>query len=187
MKKLTLIFAVLLAFVFVLPSVSEARRNEKEGTVEEVEALLNSHQIGVWVEGEVLGDLLLSTRGRIDLVYIDDKMSDAIGSVRTLPVWFDDLNQYHGSEKAEKKALFFVQLDVHKPWKFDIKSMKIGDYSVKDEDIVTGSWRNPEGELPSESKWTFAFAVPEKYVKKNRNKVIKISYGKDAVEWKVPR
>ncbi|MEG1501873.1 MAG: hypothetical protein RR272_04665 [Synergistaceae bacterium] len=172
---------VALAFIIVVLIQTQAIAKMSDGLA----ALLNERQTNIWVEGEFLGDFILGSRGRIEFIYLDEKLSRAIAEEHTLAQWVDELNQYFGSPATEKKALFLVQLEVNKPWSFNVSDLVIGDYKPKKEDIISLSWRNPDETLQSETKWQFAFVVPESIVYKNKS--IKLGYKEDVTEWKIPQ
>ena len=116
MKK-TLLYGLAVIVTLALASCAFAARISPD-----VAKLLDSRQINCWVEGELLGDIVLGSRGSIQFIYLDEAMSLAIRDDHTLAPWVDDMNQYYGSAGTNKKALFVVQLESNKPWNVEISN-----------------------------------------------------------------
>ena len=176
----TLLYGLAVIVTLALASCAFAARISPD-----VAKLLDSRQINCWVEGELLGDIVLGSRGSIQFIYLDEAMSLAIRDDHTLAPWVDDMNQYYGSAGTNKKALFVVQLESNKPWNVEISKFKVGNYSPKMEDILSPSWRNPIGSLASGEKGQFAFVVPITELKSGTE--IMVGYGDDLVKWRVPK
>lgn len=179
MKKVILCSVFLIVSLFFAGIASAARLSE------ELVKLLESHQVNCWVEGEIMGDLILGARGSIQFIYLDEPMSLAIREDKKLAPWVDDINQYYGSPGTAGKALFVVQIQSNKPWDVEISKFKVGNYNPKIEDVLTPSWRNPIGSLQSGEKGQFAFVVPKSELKKGKE--IEIGYDKDILKWSVPK
>lgn len=176
----TYLYVLTVIAIFALASCAAAARISPD-----VAKLLDARQINCWVEGEMLGDMVLGSRGSIQFIYLDEAMSLAIRADHTLAPWVDDMNQYYGSAGTNKKALFVVQLESNKPWNVEISQFKVGSYSPKMEDVLSPSWKNPIGSLQSGEKGQFAFVVPITELKKGTE--IMIGYGNDLVKWRVPK
>ena len=69
MKKVMLCSVFLIVSLFFAGIASAARLSE------ELVKLLESHQVNCWVEGEIMGDLILGARGSIQFIYLDEPMS----------------------------------------------------------------------------------------------------------------
>ena len=128
-----------------------------EANQNDINSLLEERQTDCWVEGERLGELILGSRGTIQFIYLDAKLSKAISTEQGLAPWVDDLNQYYGSPETRKKVLFIVNLEA----------------------------KNPFGTVDAGTSWQFAFVVPQDKVKPGTE--IMVGYGDDLIKWKVPK
>lgn len=156
-----------------------------ESGQDELKALLDERQIDCWVEGEAFGDLILGSRGTIQFIYIDGKLSKTISAEHTLAPWVDDLNQYYGSPGTKNKVLFIANLEANKPWTVEEKKISVGGYSLTKGDVISSSWKNPFGTVDAGTTWHFAFVVPREYV--SPGKEILVGYDEDLIKWKVPK
>ncbi|MDO5563129.1 MAG: hypothetical protein Q4F74_05890 [Synergistaceae bacterium] len=151
----------------------------------DVEGLLKDRQSICWVEGTVMGDMVLGARGTVQFIYLDEALSRAIVENNQLAPWVDDLNQYFGSERTNKKELFLIQVETYKPWNVDISKFIIGNYHPTIDDVLSPSVTRPLGNLESGLKLQMAVVVPQSEVKPG--KTVKLGYDKDTVEWKAPK
>ncbi|MDD4159366.1 MAG: hypothetical protein PHO18_00295 [Synergistaceae bacterium] len=182
MKRKSLFLLVLLfAFSIVAYPVSlpaGAGQND-------INTLLEERQIDCWVEGELFGDLILGSRGTIQFIYLDSKLSKAISGEQGLAPWVDDLNQYFGSPETKKKVLFIANLEANKPWTVEEGKISVGGYYLTQKDVISSSWRNPFGTVDAGTNWQFAFVVPQEKVRHGTE--IMVGYGDDLIKWRVPK
>ncbi|MDO5114700.1 MAG: hypothetical protein Q4D58_01245 [Synergistaceae bacterium] len=150
-----------------------------------LEELLEVRQSDIWIEGERLGDMMLGSRGTMQLIYVDKTLSDHITGNSRLQQWVYEMAQYFGSEAARKKALFIAHIETYKPWDFDYTKVFVGGYHLKKADILSPSMTNPFGPLASEEKGHFAFVVPASELKKGET--IELGYGEYSEKWNVPK
>lgn len=127
MKRKYLLFPILLLTLCIILSPASFKA---EAAQKDLETLLDERQIDCWVEGEVFGDLILGSRGTIQFIYIDAKLSKAISAEQGLAPWVDDLNQYYGSPETKKKVLFIANLEANKPWTVEEQKISIGGYNL---------------------------------------------------------
>ncbi len=182
-KRKYLLFPVLLLTLCIVlsPALFKAEAAEQK----DLNALLEERQIDCWVEGEVFGDLILGSRGTIQFIYLDAKLSKAISAEQGLAPWVDDLNQYYGSPETKKKVLFIANLEANKPWTVEEKKISVGGYNLTKKDVICSSWKNPFGTVDAGTTWQFAFVVPQEYAKPGKE--ITVGYGEDLIKWKVPK
>lgn len=158
--------------------------------------LLDARTSVCWVEGEVFDGLVLGARGSIEFVYIDltmttemarqrKRFNDAAISSYPYAPWLEDGHLYFGNPEAKGKALFLAYVMTKKPWDFDLTQVYVGGYHLKKNDILTPSWTNPFGELPSDLEGWFAFVVPKSEVKAGQT--VRLGYGNYGVDWKAPK
>ncbi|MCE5201885.1 MAG: hypothetical protein LLF78_05165 [Synergistaceae bacterium] len=182
MKKMSIGF---LLGIFIIVLSASAALAIKAPTSEITAGLLEERQIDCWVEGEVFGDLVIGSRGSIQFIYLDAKLSRAISEEHSLAPWVDDFNQYFGTPETANKALFIAQLEANKPWDVKAEYIRVGDYNLNKDDIISPSWKNPFGSIDPGDKWQFAFVVPMSELKKGEE--IMVGYGDDLVKWRVPK
>lgn len=185
MKKFFAAVAVVMLVMLVTlvaPHYAFAERNEKTADVTD---LIDARQVDVYVEGTVMGELVLGSRGVLTLIYVDQKLSQSIASDGSLEHWVRTMGQYFGTDATRGKAVFIAHLDAFKPWDFDPTKIFVGGYHVQKDDVLSPSATNPFGQLASKSEGVFAFAVPASEVKVGKE--IQLGYGDDAITWKVPK
>jgi hypothetical protein len=156
-----------------------------EADQNDINSLLEERQIDCWVEGELFGELILGSRGTIQFIYLDAKLSKAISTEHSLAPWVDDLNQYYGSPETRKKVLFIVNLEANKLWTVEEEKISVGGYHLTKTDVISSSWKNPFGTVDAGTSWQFAFVVPQDKVKPGTE--IMVGYGDDLIKWKVPK
>ena len=181
--KRKFLFLLLLLFTFTIIACTVSFRGEAAQS--DFNSLLDARQIDCWVEGELLGDLVLGSRGTIQFIYLDAKLSKAISDEQGLASWVDDLNQYYGSPDTRKKVLFIANLEANKPWTVEEGKISVGGYYLTEKDVVSSSWKNPFGTVDAGTNWQFAFVVPREKVKPGSE--IMVGYGEDLIKWKVPK
>lgn len=139
----------------------------------------------IWIEGEMLGDMILGAKGQLTFVCMDSKACRwAAGNRGSIPEWLSWNLQHRTAAEKEKKALFLLRYKAIKNWNFDPKEIKIGGYSLKEEDLVTRNELRVTGDLPPDTKGTLALLVPPEYLKPGST--IALSYGPWAKDWTVP-
>jgi len=180
-RKILFFSMLLLTFTIIAYPLSfraEANQND-------INSLLEERQTDCWVEGERLGELILGSRGTIQFIYLDAKLSKAISTEQGLAPWVDDLNQYYGSPETRKKVLFIVNLEANKLWTVEEEKISVGGYHLTKTDVISSSWKNPFGTVDAGTSWQFAFVVPQDKVKPGTE--IMVGYGDDLIKWKVPK
>ncbi len=151
-RKIFFLLMLLLSFAIIGCQVSF----RADASTNDLNSLLDERQTDCWVEGELFGDLVLGSRGTIQFIYLDAKLSKAISAEQGLAPWVDDLNQYYGSPETRKKALFIANLEANKPWTVEEQKISIGGYHLTKKTsypqagrILSGLWMQvPAGSLP---------------------------------------
>lgn len=174
LQGLALILA-LFGFILMLAGTAGAADLQK---------LMDQRTARLWLEGQMLGDMVIGARADLNFVYVDRKLARAATDDPEAPQWLRWHAQHYGSPEAKKKALFVLRFETRKPWDFQVSELKIGDYAVREEDVLTRSKFTPSGPLPSGTKGTLAFVVPLDALAKG--KTISLGYGDERVEWKKP-
>lgn len=178
-------FFFLLIFLLIFKIIVCHNYFRAEAAQNDFKSLLDERQIDCWVEGEIFGDIILGSRGTIQFIYLDAKLSKAISAEQALAPWVDDLNQYFGSSETRKKVLFIANLEANKPWTVEEEKISVDGYHLTKKDVVSSSWKNPFGTIDAGTNWHFAFAVPQDRVRPGTE--IMVGYGEDLVKWKVPK
>jgi hypothetical protein len=139
----------------------------------------------IWIEGTALGDMVIGSRAQAAFVYVDGTLSHAVASDPNAPEWLKWHSNHYSDKKLKNRALFIMRYKAIKRWSFSPEMIRIGEYKVTDDDILTSKDFMAVGELPPDSTGTLAFSVPAKYVPKGRN--ILISLGDFSGELNVPK
>jgi len=165
----------------------------------EVETLLQARTVSCHIEGQVLGDLMLNSRGKLTFLYVDRKLADALERLRKAdsltvrssnvpPQIFD----YAAASRRRGRSFFVARVEALKNWDFDSSMVSAGGYSPAREDVLTGVTDNPFREIKfGELKLTggfdayFAFFVPSEYAKPGET--ISLGYADYQTDWPVPR
>ena len=179
------ICALIMSLVFCCAGLANAESTRLRG----IQKLLFPRSVICWVEGTDFGDLILGARGRIDFVCVDRKLGDALSNLTpdgsggdnsyTVPEWLRIYAKDY--TKMPKKTLFVLKIQAHKPWEFDTSALFIGDYRIKNEDIITGVMLDPSFEikgginaLPGDYSGQVSILVPSDLLKKTS---LKVGYG----------
>ena len=154
-----------------------------------IQKLLFPRSVICWVEGTDFGDLVIGARGRIDFVCVDRKLGDALSGLTadssggdnlySVPEWLRVYAKDY--TKEAKKTLFVLKIQSFKPWKFDTSELFIGDYRIKDDDVLTGIMIDPSfeikggvTELPGDYSGQISLLVPSELLKKSS---LSVGYG----------
>ncbi len=153
---------------------------------QDFEVLEKERMTSIWVGGEILGDMVLGAEGQVILLYMDRKACRMAAEQRgSIPEWLSWNLQHEADAIREKKAFFLVRYKAMKNWHFDPEEIKIGEYSLRQEDLVTRKEFRKIGDLSPDTEGTLALLVPSKYVKPGST--VTISYGRWSENWTIPR
>ena len=119
-KRKYLLFPVLLLTLCIVlsPALFKAEAAEQK----DLNALLEERQIDCWVEGEVFGDLILGSRGTIQFIYLDAKLSKAISVEQGLRA--AGRRPEPVLRVARDERTFIANLEANKPWTVEEKKMR---------------------------------------------------------------
>ncbi len=149
-----------------------------------LEDLIAERNARLYLEGQVLGDMVIGARARLDFIYIDRTLAEAAREGGAVPEWLEWNAGYFGSQKSGKDALFLLVFETFKPWTFTPELISVNGKPLGEGDIVTRPEYVPRGDLPSGYKGRFAFTVPGDIV--GPGEEILFSCGQDKVTWVVP-
>lgn len=170
-QGLTLIVAVL-CFILTLAGTAGAAGFEE---------VLGPRTARLWLEGQMFGDMVIGARAELNFVYVDRKLARAVAGDPKAPQWLRWHTQHYGSPEAKGKAFFVLSFETRKPWDFQVTGLRVGSYSLREEDILTRSAFTPTGPLPSGTTGTLAFVVPLDSL--GKGKTVLLGYGEERVEW----
>jgi hypothetical protein len=149
-----------------------------------LEELIADRSARLYLEGQVLGDMVLGARARLDFIYIDRTLADAARESEAVPQWLEWNTSYFGSRKSGGGELFLLVFETFKPWTFEPGMICVNGKPIGTDDIVTRSAYVPHGDLPSDYTGRFAFTVASEFV--GPGKKIVFSCQDDNVTWVVP-
>ena len=148
--------ALLLALLF-LPAEGEA--------AEDLETLLQQRSAVVWVEGQLLGDMMIGAKARLTFIAVDGKLAEAAWSDPFAPEWLKTNVAFSGDRKLRKKKLFIVLVETIRNFTLELPMITIGTHTLSAEDVLTNRHYIPVGDLPPDLTAPFAAAVPAAAVK----------------------
>jgi hypothetical protein len=149
-----------------------------------LEELIADRSARLYLEGQVLGDMVLGARARLDFIYIDRTLADAVKKSGAVPEWLEWNTSYFGSQKSGEGELFLLVFETFKPWTFEPEMIRVNGKPIEKGDIVTRSGYVPHGDLPSDYTGRFVFTVAPESV--GPGKEIVFSCQDDSVTWMVP-
>ena len=89
MKKNKGFAAAILTFIciaFIAAAAFAGDANWEPGQVD-ASTLLDERQTSVWVEGSLLGDMVIGARGALQIIYVDNKLAQAISAYFSMHDW----------------------------------------------------------------------------------------------------
>jgi hypothetical protein len=177
MKRLICICLFLLALC-VLAGDAQAAQPKT------LDQLLAERSANVWVDGQVLGDLVLGARARLTFIYVDTALASAARSDPGSPEWLTWHSRHLGEKTLKGKSLFILRFETFTPWELVPGNLFVGTHGVSSDDLLTMKEYTPTGELPSGFTGTLSFRVPRAVVKAGTE--IAVGYEKEEAKWKVP-
>lgn len=150
----------------------------------DLEALVEERTVTLYPEGQLLGDLVIGARGRIEFVYVDKALAHAIQNTDMAPEWLSWYSRHWGTDKARGKTLFIIRYRANKPWTFNAGDLSVGGRRLERGDILTDKAFIVEGDLPTGTEGILSAAVPLE--KASPGKATTLAYLEDSVEWTVP-
>jgi len=150
----------------------------------DLETLLNDRTCTVWIEGQVLGDMVIGSRAQLAMVYVDSKLAKAAQENHNAPEWLKWHSQHFGSIK-KGYYLFIFRYKTFKPWNFDPELIHVDGVHISKDDIKTRKAFVLQGDVPSEATGTFAALLPLKTFKAGKR--VKAGYDTFQTDWEVPR
>lgn len=140
----------------------------------------------VWVEGQIMGDMVLGAKGKLTFLFMDRRLCDVARVDRgNLPEWLTWNLQYETVARKGKREFFLLRYEAIKNWEFDPTEIKIGGYKLKMSDVVSRKDMINVGPLSSGTVATLAFSMPRSLLKPGRS--LEMAYGEWTTDWIVPR
>lgn len=192
-------FLCKLALLLLL--LSPLRTSEAASRAVDYQALILPRSVNLWIEGDIMDEMVLGARAVLRLVCIDQKLGFALarfspstpmerGTNEGPPAW---LHKYTGNyNKRKGYTLFAAIIEVFKPWDFDTAAININGYVLENADVVTKVLDDPKyelspgkNELQSGFHGYISFYVPSSRVKPGNE--FTIAYGEHSVSLKLPK
>ncbi len=177
MKRLACVYLFLLLLFFLAGNAGAAQPKD-------LDQLLEERSANVWIDGQVLGDLVLGAKARLTFIYVDAALSSAARTNEGSPEWLVWHSRHLGEKNLKGKALFILRFETFTPWELLPGNLFVGTYGVSSEDVLSMKEFTPTGELPSGFKGTLPFVVPRSVIKAGAE--ISVGYDKEESKWKVP-
>ncbi len=146
--------------------------------------MLQDRSARLWLEGETLGSMVIGARARLDFIYVDRELARVLAGDPKVPEWISWHAQHFGSPETEGKALFILRFETRKPWDFRVGGLVVGDYYLREEDVLTRFDFMPTGPLPGGTEGTLAFAVPGDAL--GQGKTVPLGYADERVDLYIP-
>lgn len=189
-KKITFVLSAIALMCAAACASAELSKVERE--------FLDRRRAICYFEGMDLGEIVVGARGCMTFLYIDKRMGEALQARGTpadgsLPdMMSNHLLKYAGSYARRKGyVMFVVAVEAFKNWEIETSQIRVGGYSPKDEDFVTGVLGDPRYEispgsnlLPPSYKGMFSFYVPASEVEPGSS--VELGLGEYTTSWRVP-
>ncbi|MDD3133511.1 MAG: hypothetical protein PHQ51_02690 [Synergistales bacterium] len=150
----------------------------------DLETLVQERTVVICPEGQVLGNMVIGARGKMEFIYVDKTLAHAIREGDMPSDWLSWYSRHWGTEDVKGRILFIIRYEANKPWSFDPGDISIGGRSLERKDILTDKAFIVEGDLPSGTLGILSVAVPSEFASPGKATVV--SYLEDSVEWTVP-
>lgn len=150
----------------------------------DVQGLLEERTVMLHPEGQVLGNMVLGARGKIQFIYVDRTLAKAVQDDPLSPDWLGWNVRHWGTDPVKGKTLFIIRYEAYKPWSFSPGDITIGGRNIEPGDILTRKAFIVEGELPGGTLGIIAVAVPSETASPGRPAVF--GYSDASAEWTVP-
>lgn len=151
------IIGALLLVLILWPSPGECR--------EDLETLLRNRSAVLWVEGQLLGDMMIGAKARLTFIAVDGKLTEAAWSDPSAPEWLKTNVGYSGDSRLRKKKLFIILVETIRNFTLELPMITLGTHVLSAEDVLTNKHYVPVGDLPPDLTVPFAVAVPSSAVK----------------------
>ena len=153
------------------------------------QARLDARTAKLWFEGQDLDGIILNARGELNVTWLERRLVDFLDRDRDVHEWVVSNLGYYSSNRKENRDklkgrdLYVLNYRAVKNWNFDPTLLRIGDYAVTADDILT-KWDYQEvGELPPGLTGILAIAGPSL----KRGQKIEIRYADAAASLEVPK
>ncbi len=185
MKKLCKIIILLATLSLFSLSIAnaETRFEGMTHSLEEQDKMYKERLSVLFIDASQLGDMIVGYRAILEFVMSDYELVENLSNFNSLPNWFYDASFSFANADMDKYVCFACHVTFDQVWNLDPLKIKVGDYQLQQDDILSPSASNPFGEFPSGTDGYFVFRVPTKTLKGKNT--IDISYENNKVTWKV--
>lgn len=180
-----LILIIILSCFFCTLAKAETKFEGMKHSLEEQERMYKDRTSVLYIDARQLGDMLVGYSAILEFVMSDNDLVENLANFTCLPNWFYDASFSFSNADMDKYVCFACHVTFSQVWNLDPLKIKIGDYQLQKEDIISPSASNPFGEFPSGEDGYFVFRIPIRVLK--GKKTVDISYENNKVTWKVIR
>ena len=103
----------------------------------DLEPLVQERTVFIYPEGQVLGNMVIGARGKMEFIYVDKTLAHAIRDGDMPSDWLSWYSRHWGTEDVNGRILFIIRYEATKPWSFDPGAISIGGRSLERKDILT--------------------------------------------------
>ncbi|HPI97453.1 MAG TPA: hypothetical protein PLV56_01825 [Synergistales bacterium] len=150
----------------------------------DLDDLLQERTSTLWIEGQVIGDMILGSRAQLAIIYVDSRLVKAVSGNHQAPEWLKWNVQYFSTLK-KGSCLFILRYKTFKPWDFQPGLVHVDGVAIERSNIKTREAFLLEGELPSDTTGTCAVEISLSGLKPG--KTLSVGYDEFETQWKVPR
>ena len=185
MRKLNklLVLIAILSFLSASVVLADTKFEDMKHSLEEQTKMYNDRLSVLYIDAKQVGDMLIGYSAILEFVISDYDLAENLANFTSLPQWYYDASFSFANIDMNRDLCFVCHVTFSRVWNFDPLKIKIGDYQLQENDIVSPSASNPFGEFPSDTDGYFVFRVPRKVIKGKKN--IDISYENYKVTWTV--
>ncbi|MDO9508171.1 MAG: hypothetical protein Q7I97_02310 [Thermovirgaceae bacterium] len=151
----------------------------------DVQKLVEERTVTLYPEGQLLGDMVIGARGKLQFIYVDRTLAEAVRVDPSVPEWLSWHAHHWGTDPVKGKTLFIVRYEAYKPWDFNTGDLAVGGRKVEPGDIRTRKAFVIEGEIPSGTVAMLALAIPAEFAPPG--KAVVFAYMEESAEWVVPK
>lgn len=167
-------FAAAAVFLALLPGVSL-------GVDEKLAKVIEGQSAKCYVEGQVLGDLVIGARCSVEFILVDRRLADAVREAQFPPQWL--VEQVQKLDSVPKgHSLVAVAVRAYKPFDLDMGKLMVGERLS--EDLLMTPKDRMLFQLSSGDESFFGVLSPGRIA---RGSVVNVGYGDDLVEMRVSR
>ncbi|HDQ92793.1 MAG TPA: hypothetical protein ENN89_01590, partial [Synergistetes bacterium] len=103
----------------------------------DLQGLLEERTVTLYPEGQLLGNMVIGARGKMQFIYVDGTLAKAVREDHSVPEWLSWHAKHWGTDPVKGKTLFILKYEAYKPWDFQMTDVSVGGRAVEAGDILT--------------------------------------------------